>query len=64
MKAYLATTGTVFGLMAVMHLLNSINDRHDLSSHPGDFLIMASLGLLAASFSVWAWCLFCRQHRS
>jgi biopolymer transport protein ExbB/TolQ len=55
MKAYLITTGTIFGLMAAMHLLKAINDRHALSTNPVEFLLMAALGVLAAGLSVWAW---------
>lgn len=61
MKAYLATTGTIFALIALMHLLKAIGDRHDFSANPAEFLSMAALGLLAAVLSVWAWRLFRRS---
>lgn len=62
MKAYLATTGTVFGLIAIAHLLKAINDRQSATSNPGEFFSMAALGLVAASFSIWGWRLFCRRN--
>jgi hypothetical protein len=58
MKAYLAITGTLFGLIAVAHFMKSIADRDSLSTNPVEFLSMAALGLVAAALSVWAWRLF------
>jgi H+/Cl- antiporter ClcA len=64
MKAYLITTGAVFGLIAVMHALKAIEDRSLLSTNPGEFLSMAALGLVAAALSVWAWRLLRLATRS
>lgn len=58
MKAYLATTGTIFGLMAVMHVLRAIDERQSFSTNPGEYVSMAALGLVAAALSIWAWRLF------
>ncbi len=55
MKAYLITTGVIFALIALLHLLKGISDRHLLASSPGEYLAMAALGVLAAALSVWAW---------
>jgi hypothetical protein len=55
MKAYLITTGTIFGLVAVMHLIKALRDWSLLSTNPVEFLSMAALGGLAALLSVWAW---------
>ena len=55
MKAYLITTGTIFGLIAVMHLLRSIAEWRLLTTDPWYFLGMAGLGVVAAVLSVWAW---------
>jgi biopolymer transport protein ExbB/TolQ len=63
MKAYLATTGTIFGLIALMHFLKSFQDRAMLTTHPTEYLVMSALGLVAAALSVWAWWLFGRQIR-
>ena len=55
MKAYLITTGTIFGLMAVMHLLKAIDERRLLATDPEYYLGMAALGVVAAALSAWAW---------
>jgi drug/metabolite transporter (DMT)-like permease len=64
MKPYLITTGAIFGLIALMHLLKAIDERNRLTTNPGEFLSMAALGLLAAGLSAWAWSLLRRQSRS
>jgi hypothetical protein len=61
-KAYLVTTGTVFGLIAVMHLVRSVAEWRLLASDPWYFLGMAALGVLAAALSVWAWRLLRRSN--
>jgi len=55
MKAYLITTGTVFGLMATLHVLRSIAEWRLLQTDPWHFFGMAALGLVAAGLSAWAW---------
>jgi hypothetical protein len=57
-KAYLVITGSIFGLIAVLHLLRAIAEWHLLKTDPWYFLGMAGLGVLAAILSVWAWRLF------
>jgi hypothetical protein len=54
MKAYLLTTGTIFGLIAIAHLLHAIGEW---SSHAGDpgFILQAALGTVALALSLWAW---------
>jgi hypothetical protein len=64
MKAYLIITGTIFGLLAVWHVLMAIDERHSLTTDPEPFLGMAAMGALAAVLSVWAWRLLARQARS
>jgi hypothetical protein len=64
MKSYLITTGSIFGLIALMHLLKAIGDRQQMATDPGSFFGMAALGLVAAGLSVWAWRLLRRQSRS
>ncbi|MHB8520810.1 MAG: hypothetical protein ACYDH9_08620 [Limisphaerales bacterium] len=63
MKAYLMTTGTIFGLIALLHLVRAIAERSLLATDPGQFLGMAALGVVAAVLSVWAWCLLRLQVR-
>jgi len=55
MKAYLTSTGAIFGLFAVLHLLRPIAERNRLKTEPLFFPGMAGLGILAAALSVWAW---------
>jgi len=64
MKAYLITTGSIFGLIAFLHVLRSIAEWHLLATDPVSFLAMAGLGVLAAALSVWAWYLLKSQRRS
>jgi hypothetical protein len=63
MKAYIITTGTIFALIAAMHLWKAILDRSRLATNPGEFFSMAALGLLAAGLAVWALSLL-RPRRS
>jgi hypothetical protein len=63
MKTYLAITGTIFGLVAVLHLRRAIDERHSLSTNPVEFLSMAALGLVAGALAVWAWRLWAGLKR-
>jgi hypothetical protein len=64
MKAYLVTTGSLFGLMAIMHLVRAIDELPALTSSPIYFLGMAGLGVVAAALSGWAWSLLLRKRPS
>jgi hypothetical protein len=64
LKAYLIITGTIFGLMAGLHLWHGLAERHRLATDPGYFLGMAALGLVAAGLSAWAWCLLRARAKS
>ncbi|MGA2750475.1 MAG: hypothetical protein ABSG59_17015 [Verrucomicrobiota bacterium] len=64
MKTYLVISGTIFGLMALMHLWRAINEWRLLATDPGYFLGMAALGVVAACLSAWAWRLFLLQLRA
>jgi hypothetical protein len=61
MKAYLVTTGTIFGLIAIMHLARAIDEFPAFTTDPVYFLGMAGLGVVAASLSGWAWRLLRRK---
>jgi hypothetical protein len=54
-KAYLAISGAIFGLVAGLHAVHAIGDRHLLATDPVHFLAMAALGVLAAGLAIWAW---------
>jgi hypothetical protein len=58
------TTGTLFGLIALMHLLKAIDEWPRLATDPVYYLGMAALGAVAAALSVWAWRLFRLPGRS
>jgi hypothetical protein len=63
MKAYLITTGTLFALIAIMHLVRAIDEWPSMTTDPIYFLGMAGLGVVAGCLSVWAWRLLRRQVR-
>lgn len=50
MKVYVMTTGTLFGLLTVMHLLRILQEGH-LATDPLFILITVAAGCL----SLWAW---------
>ena len=58
MKAYLFTTGTIFGLMAIVHIWRAIAEWHNPDL--GFILGMAALIAIPGLLSVWAWRLFSR----
>jgi len=64
MKTYLITTGLIFGLIAVCHLLRAITERGRMTTDPWFYFGEAALGVVAAVLSAWAWRLFRGQGRS
>ena len=55
MKTYLITTGTLFGLLAVAHLLRTIAEWHRLTTDPWFIVEGPGIGAVAAVISLWAW---------
>lgn len=51
MKTYVITTGSVFGLLTLVHIWRIFEERH-LATEPSYLLITAAAGAL----SLWAWC--------
>jgi hypothetical protein len=51
MKAYVTTTGAVFGLITLAHLLRIIAEGPHLATDPWYVL----LTIVAATLSLWAW---------
>ena len=51
MKAYVMTTGAVFGLIALAHLLRILAEGPHLATDP--FFVL--LTVLATALSLWAW---------
>ena len=58
MRAYLATTGFLFALLALAHLLRTIGESSRFSTDPWFILEGPGIGLAAAALCVWAWRLF------
>jgi hypothetical protein len=54
MRAYLATTGTVFGLVVLAHALRVMDEGTHLLTDPWWILMTVA----AAALSAWAWRLF------
>ena len=57
MKAYIMTTGTVFGLITLAHLLRIVEEGSHLAKEPWFVLLTVA----AAALSVWAFRLL--RHR-
>jgi hypothetical protein len=55
LKPYLITTGALFALVAVAHLLRTVAEWSRLTTDRGFILEGPGLGVLAAAISVWAW---------
>ena len=64
MRAYLATTGFLFALIAVAHLLRTIGESSRFGSDPWFILEGPGIGLVAAALGLWAWRLFRLQRAS
>jgi hypothetical protein len=60
MKAYLITTGTVFGLITLAHIWRVLAEGSHLATEPFFLLLTAA----AAALSFWAWRLLKRLSRS
>jgi hypothetical protein len=60
MKAYLITTGTVFGLIVLAHIARVFAEGLRLATDP----VFVLLTLAPAGLSLWAWCLLSRSTRS
>lgn len=63
MKAYLATTGMLFALLALAHLLRTVAESSRLTTDPGFIIEGPGIGILAAALCLWAWRLFRLQPR-
>jgi len=51
MKAYVITTGTVFGFITVAHVLRVVAEGPRLASEP--FFVLMTV--LSTALSLWAW---------
>jgi len=60
MKAYVITTGAVFGLLTLAHIWRVFAEDRRLATDPWFILITAA----AAALCLWAWHLLRRSSRS
>ena len=60
MRAYLAITGTIFGLLFLLHLWRVIAEWSGFSSGAGFVLLV---GMIALALSVWAFRLLATLSR-
>jgi len=60
MKAYLITTGTVFGLIVLAHIWRVFEEGSHLATDP----VFVILTIAAAALSFWAWRLLSHSARS
>jgi hypothetical protein len=56
MKAFLNTTGTIFGLMTVVHVWRAIDEWPHQGASLGFILGMTALIAVPGALSVWSWC--------
>jgi hypothetical protein len=59
MKAYVATTGIVFALLALAHLARMLTENHDLAQTPW----YVGITLAAAALSAWAFVVLRRARQ-
>ena len=57
MKAYLITTGVLFGLLAGLHVWRVVDEWPHVSFSAGFVLLMGVLIVLPAALSAWAFSL-------
>jgi hypothetical protein len=55
MKAYLITTGSLFALLALLHLVLTVTHLSWLVSDPWFIVQGPAIGLIAGALSLWAW---------
>jgi hypothetical protein len=64
MKAYLITTGTLCGILALAHIARTVAELRRLTTDVGFLLEGPGIGIVAGALSVWAWRLLRRAARS
>ena len=63
MKAYLITTGSLFGLLALVHMWRIVGQWPRLLHDSGE-IIEAGIGVVAVALCLWAWRLLRRSARA
>ena len=64
MRAYLATTASLFGLFAALHVWRFAGERGFASRDPLQAVSILAIALAAAALSAWGWRLFRNRSRS
>lgn len=59
MKAYVITTGVIFGLITIAHILRFVMEGSHLATEP----LFILLTLLSAALCVWSWLVLRRLSR-
>lgn len=59
MKAYIITTGIIFGLITVAHIVRFVMEGSRLAGEP----VFILLTLLSAALCIWAWQVLRRLSR-
>jgi len=59
MKAYIITTGIIFGMITVAHIMRFLMEGSRLATEP----VFILLTLLSAALCVWAWQVLRRLSR-
>ncbi|HTR76990.1 MAG TPA: hypothetical protein VMH39_02730 [Gemmatimonadaceae bacterium] len=55
MRTYLAVTGTLFGLLAVMHAYMLVHDMRSPATDRWDTLFMGLIVVVTGGLALWAW---------
>jgi hypothetical protein len=55
MKPYIVTTGAIFALLAIAHILRTIAEWPRLNTDPWFIVEGPGIGVLAAAVALWAW---------
>jgi hypothetical protein len=64
MKTYLVTTGALFALLAVAHLMRTVAEWSRLAAEPWFIVEGPGIGVAAGALCLWAWRLFRREQRA
>ena len=59
MKAYIITTGVIFGLLTVAHVVRIVTEDRNLAADP----VFVLFTVLSAALTVWAWLVLRRTRQ-
>jgi uncharacterized membrane protein len=59
MKAYVTTSGAIFGVLTIAHLLRIAVENRQLATNP--FFVLITLA--SATLCIWAWYVLRRSNR-